>query len=800
MPEERLTNPKNYFLNEHHELAVGEKEGGGRFTEYVDIDWHNKAQRLSDSIKKLVSHARNSPDPVSRRRYFMLALPPEELAKRSSAKNASQGKLTQIVDYDVQHSRGFSRLGLDLVQVNGDGTAVVHAQADRLEQLQSSAAIIDRLGKREQSRWAIIDLFDWIPAALRADPAWLNSLSNREPNDTILEFQPLLVRLEIEQLMAVITGVLEDGRRERFRGLGRDFSGRIWLRCSLLPSSISKIAEGFPSVQSIHSPLFATVVARKANSQPRIIVPPNASQVIDPRTLPCVAVVDTGVPQDHVCLAPYRRSQFIAPDSYGLAVGDHGCRVASRVVFGELGSDGMPPDPIPLGTCSFYDVNVATNASDLNEKEILPSLEAVIGNAPDVRVFTLCFDSKQPLDDLDNVTRREKLILLQDLDNFIFARDVIIVIAAGNSPLNTLPTEPYPRHFVDPMWRLGTWPRCFNALTCGSVVERVSDHGLVNELGAPSPFSRLGPGLAQSPKPDLSASGGDADPTFSFQPGLGVWCCSSSSLWEDCCGTSFAAPILARQAALTLHYLQAYCDGQTRPFAATVKALLALLAERPPLSKSMIPLAERALGHGVVQISRLSSPSITKALFVWQGVLESEKDLVRVQIPVPRDWVDSCEAPYLRISLAWDSPANAAVEGVWASRKVQIRLRFAPDGKAFTGSHGAPGSYPLSIREFNLKKWPKDEAPSGDVWLIELSYDQTAEDYIGLTFSPQQRAAFAAELFDAADAPVAPYSALDLIPLCRTMTRLGVRTAIRNPVAIKVRPDSSQRSSKADAL
>jgi hypothetical protein len=76
-------------------------------------------------------------------------------------------------------------LGLDLVQVNRDGTAVVHAQADRLEQLQSSAAIIGRLGKREQSRWATIDLFDWVPSALRADPTWVNSLPERMPSDAI---------------------------------------------------------------------------------------------------------------------------------------------------------------------------------------------------------------------------------------------------------------------------------------------------------------------------------------------------------------------------------------------------------------------------------------------------------------------------------------------------------------------------------------------------------------------------------------------------------------------------------------
>jgi hypothetical protein len=52
MPEEILANPKNYFLNEHHELALGEKEGGGRFAEYVDIDWERKAERPAAQFKE----------------------------------------------------------------------------------------------------------------------------------------------------------------------------------------------------------------------------------------------------------------------------------------------------------------------------------------------------------------------------------------------------------------------------------------------------------------------------------------------------------------------------------------------------------------------------------------------------------------------------------------------------------------------------------------------------------------------------------------------------------------------------
>jgi hypothetical protein len=40
-------------------------------------------------------------------------------------------------------------------------------------------------------------------------------------------------------------------------------------------------------------------------------------------------------------------------------------------------------------------------------------------------------------------------------------------------------------------------------------------------------------------------------------------------------------------------------------------------------------------------------------------------------------------------------------------------------------------------------------ADAPDLWLLEFSYQELAEYYPGMTFPPQQRVAFAAELYDA---------------------------------------------------
>jgi len=75
-----------------------------------------------------------------------------------------------------------------------------------------------------------------------------------------------------------------------------------------------------------------------------------------------------------------------------------------------------------------------------------------------------------------------------------------------------------------------------------------------------------------------------------------------------------------------------------------------------------------------------------------------------------------------------------------------------------------------------------------DLWLLELSYEQAAEYYPAIDFSPQQRLAFAAELFDEAEQPVSPQAMLQALPVASSMTRFSVGAGpIRNPIVLKNR-------------
>jgi hypothetical protein len=533
------------------------------------------------------------------------------------------------------------------------------------------------------------------------------------------------------------------------------------------------------SVQSLHSPLISDINGSQ-NIAPEVETRQISQNWGDVSSLPSVAVVDTGIPSNHAILGPLRRGSYSSPLNAG-GTASHGSFVASRIVFGE--QSGVPSNS-PRPSLRFFDVNVAWGPRQIDHKELLPALEAVVRTAPDVRVFNLSFDG-EPLGLLPRVKRQEELILAQDLDNFIFQYDVLVVVAAGNSLQGQIPNSAYPMHYSDPSWRLGAFAQTFNTLTCGSYVSQLSASGLVTQLGWPSPFCRTGPGLADSPKPDFSASGGNTTQNYAFGPGVGVWGLNEFGNWRESIGSSYAAPLLAREAALTMRILEDVCEPGAHPYAATVRAFLAVSADPPVNDAAVLPLVQRTLGYGTARSSRLSNPVWGSAVLIWQGVLEDKSDIARIQLPISREWLTESSSPRMRLFVAADVPANAAVSNIWASRQVIPKLRTKPEEKAVSSKRTGTSGYSLVRREYDLSKVDVDTLED-DLWILELTYEEIADYLPSMTFPAQQRVAFAAELYDADSTGTSPQSFLQSMAFTRTMTRLSVPPVIaRTPIVLR---------------
>jgi len=374
------------------------------------------------------------------------------------------------------------------------------------------------------------------------------------------------------------------------------------------------------------------------------------------------------------------------------------------------------------------------------------------------------------------------------LDNFVFATDSVVVVAAGNSVRGLIPDPPYPDHHADHRWALGPWACGFNTLICGSFVSVLSTNGYVKNVGWPSPFTRIGPGLCGAPVPSFGAEGGNATDAFDRTLGLGVWGFSGSALPEDRSGTSFAAPLLAREAAIAMNRLQEYCLPGSQPFGVTTRAFLTLVARRPSEDHRVRDLVERTLGRGKATAERLMVPARGSATLLWQGYIGSANDTVRVQLPIPLAWLYEAEIPMLRLVVCYDPPVNEAAIATWACRRVQARLRLSPDTPSVTAPRRAHSSYPVIDRLYHLSKYKRgnERAAEGDMWLLELSYDEIAPYPPATDFEPRQRVAFAAELFDRSATPLDPQGAMQALPIARTMTRLSVQPAsIRTPIILR---------------
>ncbi|WP_437797173.1 S8 family serine peptidase [Sorangium sp. So ce693] len=783
--------PRTFFLNEKQELASFDRDGGGGQVDYVPIDWSARSAGLSASFRRATTPPARSADPSVGRHFFVVAVPVHAVQKRSQAKTVPGGIKHEAPAFGGEQSHLFRKLGMDLIETLPGGKAAVHVLSTRTEQLLSTIASLPGASSREKARWINFETFEPLDWTARVSMGWVETLHPGAVVEVVIRFQPALTRLEVNDVLQSMARVLDD-KHSRLTKAGREFSGRYWCAGFLTREFILAVAREFSSVQSIHPPIRSPVAMARKGRRP---LAPGASMAtsnlptLPPSELPTVAIVDCGIPEKHVHLAPYRRSGFRNPDIDPVYpyLGSHGSHVASCAVFGRLNMNGgiQPPPP---GRCRVIDVMVAHDAGFINSDLVVPAMDAIVGTAPDVRVFNLSVGSA-PLDTLDPVTRREHLMKLQDLDNFAFARDVLLVIAAGNSTPGLSPKEAYPNHVDDPRWGLGFEARTFNGIVSGAYVDVLVPDSVAGIVGAPSPFTRIGPGLCGSPVPGFSAPGGDCSEGYAWAPGTGPWVCDAEGNWEDSNGTSLAAPLVAREAAWVIKDLAQHCAPTVAPFSSTVKAWLNLVAQRPRLPGAFERLAQRTLGKGFPTAERLRAPIEHSAVFIWQTMLQAAKSVNRAQLPVPAEWLRKASTPTLRIVCAWSTPVNSALVDSWACRKVSLRVRPFGGEAALRGGGNASGAYPLIDRLMDIS--PKVLEEKGIVaadapWIIEVEYEEIGAYPPAMTVSAQQRVGVVIELFDAGENATSPQAAIQALPVAMDMLRLSVlQQPIQTPIVIR---------------
>lgn len=308
-----------------------------------------------------------------------------------------------------------------------------------------------------------------------------------------------------------------------------------------------------------------------------------AAPVSPPSDAPAVCVIDSGIQEGHVLLAPAidrANSRCFLPGSTATDVGDqvapggHGTRVAGAVLYGEsVARNGSPQLPFWIQNARVLD-----QKNEMPEELFPPAATRAVvehfrRNGRHTRVFNNSANANAP------ARTRYMSAWAAEIDSLCSEHDILFVQSAGNIlPFNNPPFigikehlaagRQFPRYLCEDGCRVANPAQSLQALTVGSVAYGFFESGdwrtLAEQPGHPSAFSRSGFGIWGVIKPEVVEFGGDAVRTANSPPDVIVGSrvpgvCPelvrstmyppSPAFARDTAGTSYAAPKVSRIAA-----------------------------------------------------------------------------------------------------------------------------------------------------------------------------------------------------------------------------------------------------------
>ena len=385
---------------------------------------------------------------------------------------------------------------------------------------------------------------------------------------------------------------------------------------------------------------------------------PNPTLLPPPSDAPMVVVIDSGIQEGHRLLEPAiaaDRSICLVPGKARDDVGDevraggHGTRVAGAVIYPEsIPDSGEFEMPVWIGNARVLDEH-----NQLSVSLYPPAmLEAIIGRFPECRIFVHSINANAP------ARRRHMSTWATKMDEISHRGDRMFIVSAGN--LRAHATSPskgfmdclreglnHPSYLLSPSACIANPSQSLNALTVGAIVPEEWSDGTwttIADSGHAAGYSRCGPGIWETLKPDVVEFGGDYciqrnQPTQArILPEASPQLIRSTlhggpETAKDIVGTSFAAPKIAALAA----QLQTLLPDQP---SLLYRALIANSARWPEwaeeLRKEEKANAFRWLGYGRPDRSRAIENALWRVTLITDGETEIRSGEAAVfEIPVP---------------------------------------------------------------------------------------------------------------------------------------------------------------------
>ncbi|MCB9904484.1 MAG: S8 family peptidase [Planctomycetes bacterium] len=429
-----------------------------------------------------------------------------------------------------------------------------------------------------------------------------------------------------------------------------------------------------------------------------------------------IAVVDSGVLAGHPLLRGWvlEERDFDTGENTATDLQGHGTAVAGLAIYGDVANC--------LTSGRWYPRVMVLSAKVLRQHPEDPSRTAFSeSHRPErvVRDAILHFHRERgcrvfnlSIGDPDDVyIGGRQSSWAEILDQLARELDVVIVVSAGNEfdppwPLASPTRSLFQARLRDE--RLGALrsricspaTACI-ALTVGALTRSERPRTLGSfaaaPLGAPAPFSRLGPGYQpresqRSIKPDFVAFGGNygvqdltgsnsrwlKDDIYLGEPTTRLNL-SDGRFVSAISGTSFAAPHISFSAALALDAAKAALGTDT-PQANSVRALLGACTRVPPCgSEWLLDPKEhetwaklRLVGYGQVDAPSVESSIQNDVCLIAEDNLREEHWHLYA-IPIPPSFIGVSGRRGITVSLAFDPPVRASRRD-YLSRTMSIEV------------------------------------------------------------------------------------------------------------------------------
>jgi len=652
--------------------------------------------QLEDAAKRLVNERKSKPAPFK-------GIQPHLVFRIPYAESASADQLVERLQ---------KQTGLEIVSVEPDGAVVAFRDDIDLEEFNSAIdtykkgpkkGINPRTGKPYAS--TKMDFLEYIePEGMclwkKEDRIGTRLIELIGPNgDGIAIAERYVVEVElwhpggavrVDNFLEGIRCLVETNCREGERVLD-EFKGEfiILVKIAILGDKLKRLLEMDVVAEADLPPRPDFDPLQASNVTARDFPTPPHPMQDGPR----LCIIDSGITSNHPLLANNvgHEEAILTQDPSPADAHGHGTMVDGLAVFGDVRA--CYEARIFTSPITLFSARVLNDRNEFDEEKLIinqmrDAIEAFVQPPYNCRVFNISIGSGMPV--IDSPRQRQSL-WAEELDILARKLKVVLVVSAGNhkeaNAVNARDAEAvlqsYPSLLFNAQTGICDPASSAISVTVGALAQHdipaqvrgVGANDIVRPLAAvdePAPMTRVGPGINGAIKPELVHYGGNlvfrgfgsGIRSVGHEPGTAAMSFSNQpmqELFSYDCGTSFAAPRIARLAALVEHHLRN--DLNEVPSSNLIRAVLAGAAEIPEAAKKRLSISNgehapiRVCGYGLPLETDAVQSRNRRVTMVYQGAIRIDYFDV-FAVPIPDIFRYAKGMRKVIVSLAYDPPVR----------------------------------------------------------------------------------------------------------------------------------------------